>query len=163
MPRSQHWKAGLFVISGAIILVAAIAMLAGIRLTAPRSHYTIRFSESVSGLEPGAAVRYRGVLVGKVDDIRIPVGDVSAVEVAVSIEREMPIKRDTKATLGTVVITGIKYVELLGGTPSSPPPARQSHRLEVFSSPRLGHGGDGGEAEYPARQRSTSPTPSRST
>lgn len=120
MPRSQYWKAGLFVISAAIILVAAIALLAGIRLSAPRNHYTIRFAESASGLEPGAAVRYRGVLVGNVQDIRIPEDDITMVEVSVAIEKGMPIKTDTKATLSTLGITGIKFIELVSGSPDAP-------------------------------------------
>lgn len=120
MLRGQHWKAGLFAISAGIILAATIALVAGIRLNVPRNHYTVRFDESVSGLEPGAAVKFRGVQVGNVDEIRIPEDDITKVEVRVSIDKEMSIKTDTKATLSSVGITGIKFVDLQAGAANAP-------------------------------------------
>lgn len=120
MLRGQHWKAGLFAISAGIILAAAVALVAGIRLNVPRNRYTVRFDESVSGLEPGAAVKFRGVQVGNVETIRISEDDITTVEVTVSINKEMSIKTDTKATLSSVGITGIKFVELQAGAADAP-------------------------------------------
>jgi phospholipid/cholesterol/gamma-HCH transport system substrate-binding protein len=121
MPRSKHWKAGLFVIAGAILITTAVALIAGIRLATPRARYYIRFDESVSGLEVGAEVKYRGVDVGNVTEIRIPKDDMTKVEVEISVDKQdIPIKVDTKATLSSVGITGLKFIELLAGSAEAP-------------------------------------------
>ena len=69
---------------------------------------------SVTGLEPGAAVKYQGVQVGRVTDLSVM--DVGSIQVDIEVEHEMPIKTDTEATVEVVGITGLKYVELSGGT-----------------------------------------------
>ena len=121
MPRSKHWKAGLFVIAGAVLITLAVMLIAGIHLATPRSRYYIRFDESVSGLEVGAAVKYRGVDIGTVTEIRIPKDDMTKVEVEISVDKEdIPIKVDTKATLSSVGITGLKFIELLAGSEAAP-------------------------------------------
>ncbi len=120
MARNQNWKAGLFIIASTLLLVLAIALIAGLHMGPPQNRYTILFSESVSGLEAGAAVKYRGVDVGTVDAIRIPKEDITKVEVAVSIGEKELIRSDTKAVLGTVGITGIKYIDLRTGSTESP-------------------------------------------
>jgi phospholipid/cholesterol/gamma-HCH transport system substrate-binding protein len=120
MARNQHWKAGLFVLAAAVIMIAGIALVAGIGLNLPRNRYTIRFDESVSGLELGAAVKYRGIEVGNVEKIRIPKDDITKVEVDVSIDKEIPIKTDTSATLSSLGITGIKFIDLQTGSNDAP-------------------------------------------
>jgi phospholipid/cholesterol/gamma-HCH transport system substrate-binding protein len=137
MPRSQHWKAGLFVILAGLLVVAAVALVAGIRLSAPRQRYLIRFDESVSGLENGASVKYRGVDVGNVTAIRIPKDDIAKVEVEISVGTEIPIKTDTRATLSSLGITGMKFVELLAGSrdaPALPPGSTIPSEMSFFGS-----------------------------
>jgi len=82
--------------------------------------YEIAFAGSVSGLQEGGQVRYRGIPVGRVADIRIDPLNVENVLVQVEIEQETPIKRDTIANLEMQGVTGIAYVQLRGGTQASP-------------------------------------------
>ncbi len=121
MPRSQNWKVGLFVLVAVVLLVATILLMIGVQLARPRDRYKIRFEESVSGLENGSAVRYRGVPVGTVEKILIPKDDIGKVEVHIAVEPDMPIKADTKAVLSTVGLTGLQFVDLVAGTPEAPP------------------------------------------
>jgi ABC-type transporter Mla subunit MlaD len=137
MARSQNWKVGLFVLTGVLLLVMTIMLMIGVEINKPRDRYKIRFDESVSGLEAGSAVRYRGVLVGTVDRILIPKDDITKVEVQISVEKDMPIKTDTKAMLSRVGITGLQYIELLAGTaesPRLPPGSFIPAQLSVFGS-----------------------------
>ncbi len=137
MPRSQHWKAGLFVILAVLLVAGSVALVAGLRLNAPRQRYFIRFEESVSGLEVGAAVKYRGVDVGNVTAIKIPRDDLSTVEVEISVGTEIPIKTDTKATLSSLGITGLKFVELMAGsleTPGLPAGSTIPSEMSFFGS-----------------------------
>ncbi|HYL01155.1 MAG TPA: MlaD family protein [Steroidobacteraceae bacterium] len=73
--------------------------------------YEIYFTGSVSGLERGAAVRYLGVGVGRVQDIRVDPRDSSRVEVIVDIDPR-PISQFTVAELNLQGVTGLLYIDL---------------------------------------------------
>jgi phospholipid/cholesterol/gamma-HCH transport system substrate-binding protein len=83
--------------------------------------YQIAFAGSVTGLQQGSQVRYRGVPVGRVTDIRIDPERVEWVLVTVEIDHGTPIRQDTVASLEMQGITGIAFVQLRGGTQASPP------------------------------------------
>lgn len=82
--------------------------------------YEIAFAGSVSGLQKDGQVRYRGIPVGRVANIRIDPENVENVLVEVEIEQDTPIKQDTIANLEMQGVTGIAYVQLRGGTHASP-------------------------------------------
>jgi phospholipid/cholesterol/gamma-HCH transport system substrate-binding protein len=87
--------------------------------------YRVYFRESVAGLNPKATVRYRGVQVGQVATIRLDPVNPDQVDVVLDIERGVPIRRDTIATLSTRGLTGVAAVELSGGGSQSPPLEKQ--------------------------------------
>ena len=76
--------------------------------------------ESVSGLNLNAPVRYRGVEVGRVQQITLAPGNVEQVQLTLDIERGTPVKVDTVAILQTQGLTGLAFVELSGGNRDSP-------------------------------------------
>ena len=140
-----------YVIVGAVVL-ALLAGLAAFSLWLVEAgvdrdvaRYEIAFAGSVSGLQQGGQVLYRGIPVGRVAEIRIDPDNVENVLAVVEIDRATPIKADTVATLELQGLTGIAYVQLRGGTQESArldpdatePPRIPSHRsaLErVFES-----------------------------
>ncbi len=100
--------------SGSLLLVFFL-VLVGNRLLKRMDWYYIEYHDiSVTGLEPGAAVKYHGVQVGRVASLSVK--DASTIQVLVEVERGTPIKEDTQAVLTLVGITGLKFVELIGGT-----------------------------------------------
>jgi len=76
------------------------------------NRYEIYFTGSVSGLEKGAAVRYLGVPVGRVNDLRIDPRDSSRAEVIVDIDSSTPISEQTVAELALQGVTGLLYIDL---------------------------------------------------
>lgn len=78
--NTNRWKLGLFVTAG-ITLLVAVVMWAGVsqlrRGTFPVYFY---FDETVNGLDIGSPVKFRGVVVGHVDEI-VPAQDRRHVEV----------------------------------------------------------------------------------
>jgi len=74
--------------------------------------YEIYFTGSVSGLDKGAAVRYLGVGVGRVIDLRIDPRDSSRVEVIVDVDSRTPISPRTVAMLQLQGVTGLLYIDL---------------------------------------------------
>jgi phospholipid/cholesterol/gamma-HCH transport system substrate-binding protein len=74
--------------------------------------YEIYFDGSVSGLERGAAVRYLGVRVGRVQRLSIDPRDPGRVQVIVDIDSSTPISDKTLAELQLQGVTGLLYIDL---------------------------------------------------
>lgn len=120
--KINYAAVGLFVLVLGGVLVAVVLWLAA--GAGGRKHYEPYWAivnESVSGLNIDAPVKYLGVDVGKVREIRLEPGNPAKVRLVFAIERDTPIKEDTEAMLKTQGLTGIAYVELSGGRPDSPP------------------------------------------
>jgi phospholipid/cholesterol/gamma-HCH transport system substrate-binding protein len=103
---------------GAFVLV--VALVAGLFVywySDSREHkvfqrYEIYFGGSVSGLERGAAVRYLGVGVGRVQQMHIDPRDPARVQVIVDIDSTTPISDRTLAELELQGVTGLLYIDL---------------------------------------------------
>jgi ABC-type transporter Mla subunit MlaD len=65
----RHYRLGLFVVATLAILVIVLFTLGGRTLFEPTFTFETYFDESVSGLEIGAPVRFRGVPLGQVSEI----------------------------------------------------------------------------------------------
>jgi phospholipid/cholesterol/gamma-HCH transport system substrate-binding protein len=101
--------------------------------------YYIYVRGSVTGLQNGAPVQYRGVPVGTVTDIAIDAENVELIQVTVAIRAGTPIKADTVAQLQLQGITGLSFVQLSGGTRDAPalepPPGKRRARIAYKPSP----------------------------
>lgn len=117
--RAQKARLGIFVGAGLFALVGGLIVLAGMKLGETRDAYTVRYADggvSLSGLEVGSPVKYSGIRVGRVDVIRIDPKDVGVVIVELSLDGGTPVAEDTLANLGSMGITGLKYIELSRGS-----------------------------------------------
>jgi phospholipid/cholesterol/gamma-HCH transport system substrate-binding protein len=108
--KSHALAAGAFVILVTALLLALAAWL----MRDTRIRDTLEFStrESVTGLQPQAAVRYRGIAVGKVDRIEFDPKQRGNVLVTLAINQGTPITKSTYAVLGYQGVTGLAYVQL---------------------------------------------------
>jgi ABC-type transporter Mla subunit MlaD len=61
---------GVFVLGAIALVLGAIVLLSSGNWFEPRHRFTVFFPGSVRGLNPGAAVTFRGVKVGQVKDVR---------------------------------------------------------------------------------------------
>lgn len=113
-------KVGLFVTASFFILAAAILWLAGSRFLQPVDIYRINFTKSVSGLLPGAVVEYQGVTVGKVENLRLTDEMPPRVAVTIALQPGTPVRQNTTALLVGSLVTGIRIVELQGGSGDAP-------------------------------------------
>jgi len=116
-----------FAVVGVFVLVLGTALIGGVLWLSSGGSYGTSYDvyqtymkESVAGLNLNASVRYRGVEVGHVQKIALAPGNVEQVQLTLAIESGTPIKVDTVAVLTTQGLTGISFVELLGGSRDAP-------------------------------------------
>jgi ABC-type transporter Mla subunit MlaD len=67
--RALYFRVGLMVLAGLAAIVGIAAWIGADRLRPAGDRFESYFTESVQGLDPGAAVRFRGVQVGRVTSI----------------------------------------------------------------------------------------------
>lgn len=117
--RAQKARLGIFVAVSTALLLGALGILAGSRLGQKHDRYSVRFSEasqSLSGLEVGAPVKYSGIRVGRVDSLAVDPKDVSVLVVTLSLNAGTPVAEDSVASAASQGITGLKYIELSRGS-----------------------------------------------
>lgn len=120
LTRAQKVRLGAFLLAGTILLVGGIMSLAGLKVLEKRDVYSVRYSESVSGLEPSASVKFQGLRVGSVQSMAIAKDDANSIEVFLSLEPGTPLHEGTKAVLDASGITGLKTINLTPGDPRQP-------------------------------------------
>jgi phospholipid/cholesterol/gamma-HCH transport system substrate-binding protein len=137
--KSHALAAGAFVLCVTALLLGLASWLA--RDSKLRDTYELSTSDSITGLSPQAAVRYRGIPVGKVEMITFDTQVKGNVLVRLAIDSNAPLTKATFATLGFQGVTGLAYVQLDEDGASTEPlvtssaqPARIPLRPSLFSS-----------------------------
>ncbi len=130
--RAHAIVAGLFtVLLGIGVILAALWFS---REDYDRVTYMLESKYSVSGLNPQAAVRLRGVQIGKVQNIEFDYEDPSLILITILVKGGSRITRGTSAQLGAQGITGTSYVMLEddGKQPEFLPPSTdKENRIKV--------------------------------
>ena len=108
--RAHALAAGLFtLLLGAALVLSLWWFSDGREAT---REYLLVSSGNVTGLNPQATVRYRGILAGQVADIRIDPQDPRNVLVEIELRADLPVTRGTRARLGYQGVTGLAFVQL---------------------------------------------------
>ena len=136
--KAHALAAGIFVVLVSAMLIAMAVWLT--RDTGEQRVYEISSAEAVNGLQSQAAVRYRGVSVGKVQEIGFDSKASGHVLVRIALDASAPVTSKTFATLGFQGVTGLAFVQLddtgPNGTPlatSEAQPARIPMRASLLS------------------------------
>ena len=108
--KAHALAAGTFVL---LVLGLLVALAAWLTRDAGLHHvYELSTREAVTGLQPQAAVRYRGIAVGKVLSIGFDPASPGGVLVRISLNDGVPVTGSTYATLGFQGVTGLAFVQL---------------------------------------------------
>ncbi len=98
--------------AGGISLAVVVTIWLGMsRIFEKGKHYAVYFDESVQGLSVDSPVKYRGVAIGRVEQIRVA-PDSRLIEVILIIESGIKAEDDIVAQLKVVGITGSMFIEL---------------------------------------------------
>ena len=136
-PRAETMdKDAKYAMVGAfVLLLAALATWFVLWYSESTDHhnynrYEIYFQGTVTGLNEGQAVRYLGVVVGRVIKIRLDPRASDRVEVIADIDASAPIGPKTIASLSLQGVTGLLYIDLAqdrGDRPVMPPVQSQQY------------------------------------
>jgi phospholipid/cholesterol/gamma-HCH transport system substrate-binding protein len=91
-----------------------------------RVTYKVHFTGAVTGLAPGAAVRYRGINKGEVRAVNILPDRDDIIEVTIRVDADTPLYNDTVASLEVQGLTGSPFVQLK----RSPKPGVEGHKVD---------------------------------
>jgi phospholipid/cholesterol/gamma-HCH transport system substrate-binding protein len=108
--KSHALAAGTFVLLLIALLVALATWLT--RDSTERRLYELSSAEAITGLQPQASVRFKGVNVGKVVAIGFDPEVAGNVLIRLSIDSQTPVTSATFAALGFQGVTGLAFVQL---------------------------------------------------
>ncbi len=117
--RANHVFIGAFVLIVVLGMVGFVAWLAKVDIDREFNTYHIFFEGSVTGLSSASNVLYRGIPVGRVNEVVIDPDDSARVRVTVDLAANTPIREDSVATLELQGITGVSLIQITGGSADS--------------------------------------------
>jgi phospholipid/cholesterol/gamma-HCH transport system substrate-binding protein len=117
--KSHAFFAGIFALVLGAAVVLSIFWLGGSR--EEMQQFVVVTKQNIGGLNPQAQVRYRGIRVGKVSDIRLDPDDFSNTLVSIEISSDVPLTTGTVARLNYQGITGLSHILLLESGKDSQP------------------------------------------
>ena len=138
-------KANYVLIGAATVIGAALIMLfamwiAGGDFRRGFNEYDVVFDDPVRGLTDGGEVRFNGIKVGEVQDLRIDPDNTNRVIARIRVSSDVPVREDSEAQLEPIGLTGVTLLQLTAGSPSSdllrrghggPPPRLPGRRSQI--------------------------------
>lgn len=108
--KAHALAAGAFVLGLVAVLVALVVWLT--RDNTVRNTYELSTRDAVSGLQPQAMVRYRGIAVGKVAAIDFDPKVKGNVRVRITVDQRVPLTQSSFATLSYQGVTGLAFIAI---------------------------------------------------
>ncbi len=114
-------KANYILIGAATLIGAALIMLFSMWLANSEfrrgfNEYDIVFADPVRGLAEGGEVRFNGIKVGEVRELRIDPQNTNRVIARVRVDASVPVRVDSEAQLEPIGLTGVTLIQLSSGT-----------------------------------------------
>jgi phospholipid/cholesterol/gamma-HCH transport system substrate-binding protein len=116
--KANYVLIGVFALLGFVGVLGFFLAFGKISFDTQYTRYSVRF-DSVSGLSPAADVRFAGLPVGRVTDIRLSPDMDGTVTVTLEVDRATPVRADTVAVVDSSGITGVSFIALSAGSPDA--------------------------------------------
>ena len=120
MERKAHYALiGTFVLVSLAALLAFTAWLSNAQFDKKFDNYEISFRGGVQGLSEGTEVRFNGLKVGDITELRIDPNDNNSVIVDIQVEANTPIDFESVGRMEPLGLTGLNYIQIIPGGPNS--------------------------------------------
>ncbi|MEI2734347.1 MAG: MlaD family protein [Rhodoblastus sp.] len=117
--RANYVLIGAFTLAVILAGFGFVLWFSGPSKTAARRGYDVVFTGSVAGLSRGGAVTFNGLRVGDVTHLGLNPADPGEVIAHIDVDKNTPVKIDTRARLEMSGLTGVASLALYGGSPSA--------------------------------------------
>ncbi|MCF2872075.1 MlaD family protein [Octadecabacter sp. G9-8] len=117
--RANYILIGAFTLAGIFGMVGLFLWFARVELDRSFDYYDVRFS-SVAGLNEASDVRFSGLPVGQVVDVRLSPNQDGTILVRLEVDAATPVRIDSVATIESQGVTGVSFVSIGPGNPQEP-------------------------------------------
>jgi phospholipid/cholesterol/gamma-HCH transport system substrate-binding protein len=118
--KANYVAVGAFVLTCMLGLVIALLWLSGLQYSQEFSYYQANFTGPVTGLGKGTTVRYNGIEVGRVNDVKFDPNDPQVVIATLQVQPKLGIRVDSVISIESEGLTGSSYVQIIGGKKNAP-------------------------------------------
>jgi len=141
---------GLFVLIAGGLLFGTLLALSGGAGAASVPHQV--YFKLAGAVQPGASVRFGGLAVGKVTEVRVDPGNSTRIEIRILVKKDAPVKVDSVAKITTLGPLTDNYLDISTGSEAAPPapPRSTLQSTEAFGLPQLS---DAAQAMMPEVQK----------
>ena len=117
--RANYILIGAFTIAGFLGILGFFLWFARVELDRQFDYYDVVFT-SVSGLSNASEVRFAGLPVGSVVDVRLAPDASGRVIVRLEVNADTPVRTSSVATIETLGVTGVSFVGISAGDAGDP-------------------------------------------
>lgn len=117
--RANYVLIGAFTILGFIGLIAFSLWFARVELDRQFAYYDVKFT-SVSGLARASDVRFAGLPVGQVVEVKLSPDNDGTILVRLEVAQNTPVRAGSVATIESQGVTGVSYVGISAGEVREP-------------------------------------------
>ena len=117
--RARYTLIGLFTLSVIAAVFGFVYWLNNAGGLMQRALYQARFENTVSGLLKGSAVLFNGIRVGEVVELKLTPDNPRQVTALLAVERQTPVRADTKVGIEFQGLMGSPVISLKGGVASA--------------------------------------------
>ena len=128
--RANYVLIGAFALAGFFGILGFLLWFAQFELDRQFNYYDVSFS-SVSGLSRASEVRFSGLPVGQVVSVQLSPEQDGTVTARLEVAGDTPVRTDSVATIEAMGVTGVSYVGISAGDPSSPLLRREDEIPEI--------------------------------
>ena len=136
--RARYALIGLFMFAVILASFGFVYWLENKGGFGERETYLIQFESSVSGLLVGSAVLFNGIRVGDVTDVALNPDEPQQVIATIAVNRNTPVREDTRVNVESQGLTGGIAVTLTGGLSNTPLPSDGNAPPTLVAPPGVG-------------------------
>ncbi len=118
--KANYVLIGAATLIGAVLLMVFAMWLANSEYRRGYNEFQVVFDDPVRGLAEGGEVRFNGIKVGEVRELRIDPNNTRRVIALIRVAKEVRVREDSTAQLEPIGLTGVTLIQLTPGTPDSP-------------------------------------------